>query len=36
MEVSNIESEIVRNIPEMKHLESETILNLAKASQAVR
>ncbi len=31
MKVAAIESEIVRNIPEMKHLESETILNLANA-----
>lgn len=34
MEVTSIQSETVRNIPEMKHLESETILNLAKARQA--
>ena len=35
MEVMNLQSETVRNIPEMKHLESETILNLAMARKAL-
>jgi hypothetical protein len=33
-EISNQQSETQRNIPEMDHLKSETILNLAKAREA--
>ena len=33
MKVDSIAADTVRNIPEMKHLESETVLNLAKARQ---
>ena len=36
MEVTTLESKIIRTIPEMKHLESETVLNLSKAQQALR
>ena len=31
IEAQNIQSETERNIPEVEHLQSETILNLAKA-----
>ena len=30
-EAQNIQSETMRNIPEVEHLQSETILNLARA-----
>ena len=33
-EINNQQSETQRNIPEMDHLKSETILNLAKAREA--
>jgi hypothetical protein len=33
-DIENQESETQRNIPEMEHLKSETILNLAKAREA--
>tara|TARA_R110002153_G_C13095927_1_gene475986 strand:- start:68 stop:733 length:666 start_codon:yes stop_codon:yes gene_type:complete len=35
MEVTTLESKIVRTIPEMKHLESETMLNIANARKAL-
>jgi len=31
MDSQNIRSETLRNLPEVEHLQSETILNLAKA-----
>jgi hypothetical protein len=34
-EVTNIEAETLRNIPEMSHLQSETMLNLANARRAM-
>jgi hypothetical protein len=33
-DAENVESETLRNIPEVEHLQSETILNLAKARMA--
>ena len=33
-DIRNQQSETERNIPEMEHLKSETILNLAKAREA--
>ena len=33
MDAQNVQSETFRNIPEVEHLQSETILNLAKARQ---
>ena len=33
-DIANQQSETQRNIPEMEHLKSETVLNLAKAREA--
>ena len=34
VDMANTISETARNLPEVEHLKSETILNLAKAKQA--
>jgi Xaa-Pro aminopeptidase len=34
VDISNVQSETMRNIPEVEHLQSETILNLANARKA--
>ena len=36
IDAQNVQSETMRNMPEVEHLQSETILNLAKAAETGR